>query len=439
MNEFLCGLPAAVSAPSPITPEHRPHCYNAHDMAIGRWVRAGRNLAASPALIFLIALAARIRVLWQLLPAHAWVNFWPWNEPSHIAWALVSGYGYSSPWRGTPIAPTAQQPPIFPLLMAAIFKMTGAYSMRSLWIASILNASFSACTAVLILRLGKRDFGEPTGILAAWIWSVWLYEAVISIRLWESSLAALLLCLTLWWLPKLSEARSWLPWCVFGVLAGLSAHTNTTMLAIFPCFYVWLWVNPRTRMTIPRKFILASLAVFFLTLVPWTIRNYRTFHRVLPLRDNFGLELWIGNHEGANQAQLYPKAFPLIDPTEYNRMGEIPFMEAKLRAAMQFIREHPTEFLRLSAYRFVYFWTDPKGSWWFLPSVLAWIGTVLALRRDPATTAPYALVMLVFPLVYYVTHTFPSYRHPMEPVVLLFAAFTVCHVVCLCFHRIRKA
>jgi len=410
-----------------------------NDMDIARWVRAGKNLAASPALIFLVALAARIRVLWQLLPAHAWINFYPWNEPSHIAWALVSGFGYSAPWRGTPIAPTAQQPPVFPLLMAAIFKIAGAYSLTSLWIATSLNALFSACTAVLILRLGKRDFGDATGILAAWIWSVWLYEAVVSIRLWESSLAALLLSLILWWLPQLAESRRAWPWCLFGVLAGISAHTNTTMLALIPCFYAWLWANPKTRRPIPRRFLIASLAIFVLTLVPWSIRNYRAFQRVLPLRDNFGLELWIGNHPGATEAQQYPSAFPLLDPTEYNQLGEIPFMELKLHAAMQFIREHPASFLRLSAYRFVYFWSEPHGSWWFAPSLLAWMGMMLALRRDPASASPYALAMLIFPLIYYVTHTFPSYRHPIEPVVLLLATFSLWQIAKMCFRVLKTA
>jgi hypothetical protein len=60
---------------------------------------------------------------------------------------------------------------IFPLLLAGIFKIAGAYSLTSLWIAVSLNALFSALTAVFILRLGKRDFGEMVGIVAAWIWA----------------------------------------------------------------------------------------------------------------------------------------------------------------------------------------------------------------------------------------------------------------------------
>jgi len=408
-------------------------------MVTARWVHAGKKLAGSPTLIFLIALAARIRVMWQLLPGHAWINIYPLNEPSRVAWALVCGFGYSSPWPGTRLAPTAVLPPAYPFLLAGIFKIAGAYSIASLWIATSLNALFSACTAVLILQLGKRDFGDATGILAAWLWAVWLYEAVMPIRLWESSLAALLLSLTLWWLPRLAESRSWWPWWRFGILAGVLAQANTTMLGLFPCFYAWLWVRPTMRKPIPRKFLIASLMVFVLSLVPWSVRNCYVFHRILPLRDNFGLELWIGNHEAATEAQHYPNAFPLIDPTEYNQLGEIPFMETKLHAAVRFIRQHPVDFLRFSARRLVYFWIKPRGSWWFAPSLLAWAGMILALYRDRNGALPYALVMLVFPLVYYVAHTFPTYRHPIEPVVLLLAAFALGQIARICFRLVKTS
>ena len=143
----------------------------------------------------------------------------------------------------------------------------------------------------------------------------------------------------------------------------------------------------------------------------------------MPLRDNFGLELWIGNHAGATEESQYPSAFPLLDPTEYNQMGEIAFMESKRNLAVQFIREHPESFLQLSFRRFVRFWETPKGSAWPCISFLAWIGLGLRIRREPLRFAPYGAVVLVFPAIYYVTHTFPTYRHPVEPALLLGAAY----------------
>ena len=396
-------------------------------MQSGSLLRAVGTVVKSPRIIFLVALTARLWVLTQLLPAQAWPHFYRYNEPSRIAWALVSGFGFSSPWPNTPLAPTAQQPPVYPLLLAAIFRVAGAYSYLSLEIAVGLNAVFSALTAVLIFQIGKRDFGVPTGALAAWIWSAWLYEAVVSIRLWESSLSALLLATALWLLPVLAHSSRLRLWLAFGVLAGVAALTNTTLLSVFPFFWLWLCISCRRRGLSCGTWLGASVVVCILVVLPWTIRNHATFHRLVPIRDNFGLELWLGNHEGVTH--VFDNDFPIINPTEYNRLGEIGFMETKRKIALEFITRNPKAFLRLSARHFFQFWSGPEESGWLVVSVFAWIGMVLALWREGLETIPYVLTVLVFPPVYYITHVFSTYRHPIEPAILLLASYTVVSAV----------
>ncbi len=362
----------------------------------------------------------RIWALSQLLPQKAWGYFYQYNEFARIAWALTSGHGYSSPWANTPLSPTAVEPPVYSFLLAGIFHFAGAYSYRALWIGAGLNAIFSSITAVLILRLGKREFGSPVGVLAAWVWACWLYETVVAVRLWESSLSALLLMVALLMLPKLKVPSTSL-WLLFGCLAAVAGLTNTTLLSVFPFFWVWLWVSYRQSARPCGKLVLASGGIFLLTLLPWTIRNYEAFHRLMPVRDNFGLELWLGNHEGVTRR--YDSDFPILDPSEYNRLGEVRFMESKRDIALQFIGRHPAEFLRLSAWRCLRYWTAPDPVVWSFVSLMAWSGMILALRRKGLEALPYAVVLLMFPLIYYITHTFNSYRHPTEPVMLLLVAY----------------
>jgi 4-amino-4-deoxy-L-arabinose transferase-like glycosyltransferase len=395
-----------------------------------RILRPVARVLNSPAAVFSLALIARWKVLSELLPEHAWTSFYRYNEPSHIAWALASGFGYSAPWPNTPIAPTAQQPPLFPLLLAGIFKMAGIYSYRSLWIALAMNAILSAFTAILILRVGRRDFSRSTGILAAWVWSCWLYEAAVAIRLWESTLAALLLMIALLMLPKLKESPKPQSWLLFGLVVAIAALTNTTLLSVLPLFWFYLWICYRQRKRSCVRILLASVAICALALLPWTIRNYLTFHRLFPVRDNFGLEFWVGVELGSGQpgaaiTRLFPHDFPLSDPTEYNRMGEIAFMDSRGRMAMQFIRQNPREYLHDVAIRCFRFWSEPPASAWAFISTLAWIGAILAIVRKRLHALPYVVVIVGFPVVYYITHTFPTYRHPIEPVILLFAAYSV--------------
>jgi len=392
-------------------------------MANMRVTQAMWRAVQSPAVVFVIALTMRLWAASQILPTRGWDFFYKYNEFARIAWAVASGHGYSSPWANTPLAPTAVEPPVYACLLAGIFRLAGSYTYRSLWIAVVLNAVLSAITALLILHLGKRDFGVSVGALAAWLWSCWLYEAAVAIRLWESSLAALLLTTALLLLPRLAGSIRTLPWVMFGVLAAVAGLTNTTLLAVFPFFWLWLWVDCRQRSPGCGKRLLASVGMFILVLVPWTIRNYTVFHRLMPVRDNFGLELWLGNHEGVTQR--FDSDFPILNPAEYNRLGELRFMEEKREIALAFIRRHPVEFLRLSAGRLLRYWTAPELIIWLPLSVLAWVGMILTLWRKRLKTAPYAIILLIFPLIYYVTHTFNSYRHPTEPAIFILAAYAM--------------
>ena len=391
-------------------------------MRIGHVLRMIARALRSPWVLFAVAFLLRVIVGWQLMSARPGY-FYTANEQARIAWAVVSGYGFSSPWPQTPLAPTAQQPPIYPYLLAGIFRLAGAYTLPSLKIAIALNAAFSSLTAVMIYQIGKRRFRDLAALTAAWVWACWIYEIVVSLRVWESSLSALLLAGSIWLLWRVRSAEHALPWLAFGGLAAIAALTNTTLLAVFVGFWIWLWfARARQSRDLSMRW-LASIAVCLVLLLPWTIRNYLTFHRLIPVRDNLGMELWIGNHEGVTYLYDFRGGFPLIDPSEYNRLGELAFMEAKRKVALTFIRQHPRDFLRLSRQRALEFWLVPRGSVWWVASLIAWVGLALALWRKRFDAVPEAIVLTLYPLIYYVTHTWSTYRHPIEPVVILMACY----------------
>ena len=65
------------------------------------------------------------------------------------------------------------------------------------------------------------------------------------------------------------------------------------------------------------------------------------------------------------------------------------------------------------------------GTVWPIISLLAWVGLALILKRNRFQGAPYAIVLVVFPIIYYITHSFPTYRHPIEPVVIILAMYAL--------------
>jgi 4-amino-4-deoxy-L-arabinose transferase-like glycosyltransferase len=347
------------------------------------------------------------------------------NEPSHIAAALVSGMGFSSPYAGAPIAPTAQQPPLYPLILAGIFKVFGSATVASAWIAVLINVLAGAVTAILLYHVGRLHFGETVGILAAWLWVLpWMYQAnAVSVSLTSAYLAALGITVLFLWVPKTLESN--LRWFALGIYSGLLVLLQPSLLPIVLAYGLWTgWSKVRS----PR--VLIAFAGLVLALVPWTVRNYVTFKRLIPFRDNFGLELWLGNRPGMRGTVDFSGDFPDVDPANYARLGELPFMDEKLAAAKEYIVSEPAGFVERVLRRVVEFWYIPYPRPWIAVSILGWFGAAWAIRKDRSGWV-WLSMLTFFPMVYYVTHNFLTYRHPLEPLVILLVAYVMVEIIAL--------
>jgi 4-amino-4-deoxy-L-arabinose transferase-like glycosyltransferase len=385
---------------------------------------AVKRIAVSPVFILGAALATRLASATYILSS----RFEPQllflrNEPSHIAAALVSGLGFSSPYAGAPTAPTAQQPPLYPLLLAGIFKLFGICTVASAWTAVLVNVLAGAVTAVLLYYVGRLHFGETVGILAAWLWVLpWMYQTnAFSVSLTPAYLAALGLTALFLWVPKRLEGKR--RWLVLGIYSGLLVLLQPSLLTVVLVYGGWLAVSKGSS---PR--VLIALAGFLLTLAPWTVRNYVTFERFIPLRDNLGLELWLGNRPGMQGTVDFSGDFPDVDPGNYARLGELGFMDGKLDASRKFILSKPSAFIGRVLRRMVEFWYAPYPFPWIAVSILGWLGATWAIRNDRNEWV-WLIMLTVFPLVYYVTHNFPTYRHPIEPLIVLLAANTIVEII----------
>jgi hypothetical protein len=382
-----------------------------------------RRIAASTAVVFVAALTTRLVAAVFIFqnyfgPQLLFVQ----NESSHIASALVAGSGFSSPYPNVPIAATAQQPPLYPLILAGIFRLLGTCTISAAWAAVALNILAGALTAVLLYHVGNVYFNETVGLVAAWVWALpWMYRALaFSTSLSSPYLAALGLTALLLLLPKVLKADR--GWFLLGIFAGLLVLLQATFLAVLALYGVWLAFSKARS---PR--MLLALAGLCLMLVPWTIRNYVQLGRLVPIRDNFGLELWLGNRPGMQGTVDYHGDFPDHDPSTYARLGEVRFMDAKLQEAKQFIARDPISFLERCLRRSVEFWYVPYSPRWIVVSLLAWVGAVFAWKRKGIAVL-LTVPLLAFPPVYYVTHTFPTYRHPIDPVIILLAAYAMVEI-----------
>lgn len=403
--------------------------------------RISQALTALP-LILLVALSLRLGYAWEYQhprsrQALSTIPFL--LEPGNIAYSLSAGKGFSSPFRAD-TGPTAWTTPVYPLLVAGIFRWFGVYTFPSYVAAVLLNTFFSTLASVPLFFSGRRIGGAGVAAVAAWLWAVFPNAILFTVSIWDVSLSALLVATILWATLALPTSRGWRPWLAYGLLWGLASMTNATLLLLLPCLLGWLVYS--TRRLAPAAL---ALGIAILCCVPWTIRNYAVFHAFIPLRSVMGLQLWMGNNE-QTQGRWAGALHPIdnsADRERYVQLGEVEYMEEKKREALRFMLADPRREAGLIANRFVVFWSGgsqhPLGD--FLKSyslqfrglllfnVLGAIGAlagIVALMRERSQfTFPAMIFPIVYPLAAYLTLASARYRLPIDPSVFALTAVAI--------------
>jgi 4-amino-4-deoxy-L-arabinose transferase-like glycosyltransferase len=383
-------------------------------------------------------------------------------ELGRVARAIAAGEGFSSPIRELDTGPTAWFTPIYPYLIGGIFKVWGIYTDMSRIIIQTLNSAFAALTIIPIYSITKRTFGEGTAVGAAWAW-VFLPTALYypTMWVWDTTLTAFVFSLIFWATLAMRERHATLAWTGYGALWAFGVLINPSILSLMPFFLGWLVWEARKIAAPWAKPAAAALLVFTIALVPWTIRNYRVFGKFIVLRSNFGLELWLGNNPDVTDtsAEWQHPNTNFAEGQKYKRMGEISYMAAKEQEAFAFMRTHPGITLNLMFHRFVSHWlafSDSPADVWengtiysksflilnCLLSVLCLLGALYAHRSGDPEAFLFAMVLLVFPLVFYMTHASMRYRFPVDPIMLILAVGALAHLLSLARSRnpnVKKA
>jgi hypothetical protein len=362
------------------------------------------------------------------------------QEAGNIAFALTQGHGYSDVFR-KPTGPTAWLAPVYPAVLAGIFRVFGTFKYSSFLAAVLLNCVFSAAVVIPLFFSARRVGGVAVAALSGWLWALYPNGVMMPFEwIWDTSLSALLAATILWAALEISESTKVTHWLGYGALWGLALLTNPSLGALLPFLLLWAAVRHSHSWKRPALALLATV----LCCAPWTIRNYVQFHRLIPLRSNLPFEFWIGNNDIFDEHAIggIQRITRFGEVRLYTQLGETAFMDEKRKLAWDFIRTHPALEAPLTARRITATWLGTESPWHDFRSTdstlihtilifnaIATLGTILGItvlfvRRNP-DAIPITLIPLIFPLIYYVTHTSLRYRHPMDPTLLLLTALTI--------------
>src|SRR5271156_1095803 len=164
----------------------------------------------SPWLIAFVALVVRLGFVYDFeagLPRQA-VSTIPFLfEVGNIANSIATGHGFGSPFRVN-TGPTAWMTPLFPMILAELFRVFGSYTFHAWLAVVVLNVLCCSGACLPLLFVGRRIGGTNLGAGAAWLWAIFPNAILLPVEsMWDASLSALLAITILWATLALDDSR----------------------------------------------------------------------------------------------------------------------------------------------------------------------------------------------------------------------------------------
>src|SRR5277367_1270027 len=198
-------------------------------------------------------------------------------EMGRIARALATGFGYADPFTGH-TGPTAWVPPLYPLLLAGVFKIFGVYTAKSAWVILTINSIFSAATSSVIYEIAARCFSglgssrsRKIALWSGWLWALhpaamqyavhWVWDMAVTAFLFSKVIVLALRVRGVGEDAPVAETQTTSRWAIFGILSGMIGLLNSTLLLFVPVCGIWMLLGAaKTRTAFQRTFLKAIMA-----------------------------------------------------------------------------------------------------------------------------------------------------------------------------------
>jgi 4-amino-4-deoxy-L-arabinose transferase-like glycosyltransferase len=262
--------------------------------------------------------------------------------------AAGKGFGPSllSPSGGT----TAFRPPLYPLFLGGIYKVTS----ESLVAARLVQAALGAAAVALVWLIARRLFDRRAAFVATVLTAVYPPLVLASAApMSESVFIPIMLTGVLATLIAREQRRAANRWAVLaGVCVGLGWLARPSSLAMLPALLLlalaWKRTNWRPAVALRRTVVILGAAA--VVLLPWQLRNTANLHHLVFVSDIDGYNV-AGLYNVDASAEDYPTHYqwrpPIgvaeLAPLFADRSLDEVTLGAKLRTSgVEFVKQNPT-------------------------------------------------------------------------------------------------
>ena len=240
--------------------------------------------------------------------------------------------------------------PGYGILLAGIWKLTNKY--RYIYV-QVLQILIDSLMVFLLFFIVKDLFGEKSALITSFLYSIYLPQAFLSVHplrdCWPMFIGIIVIYLII---QYVKYSGFLLPFLV-GLIVGIGAYLrpNVLYLAIFCAIFAVLYLGKKRAV---RLALISSIVVIFL-LLPWWARNYRIYHKFIPLSANFGAAFWgglgiVSNPYGFEYSDAAADKY--VQKVGYTyEYGTPEFSSVLLNRALEVIKIHPIFYLKTIVYR----------------------------------------------------------------------------------------
>ena len=402
--------------------------------------RPARIVAFAATAIFLLCIVVRCTLVIHS-PAYAQA---PYGESLRVAQSLVKGQGFSNPYL-IPTGPTAHLTPFLPLLQAAILSLT--HDGNSLRWTLFFVAVFFTSASWALLPMVAAELGLPVviGIMAGTAGAVSPTFFDMDGSWMPSTGAFALLGVLIVVARNKCSPTPRLGFCC-GLICGLAMLIHATLALPILGYWIFLEKTVQVKAGLVRiaRFSGPMLAGVTLVLLPWVVRNRIVLGHWVWLRSNAGFNFFLSNRDGALadvDSNIFRKNGDVPNPYSslseaqlVARLGEIGYNQRCWQMFKAWVREHPHQFVKLTAERFKLFWlparrTGSGRAGEELLLLLALCGSALVWRYGQLPGRAVGITLLSYPLIYYFVEVHDRYRYPLRPILFLCAAIALWELV----------
>jgi hypothetical protein len=328
--------------------------------------------------------------------------------------------------------------PVFPLFLAAVFKLLGTGLLARAAIILAASAASALRCALMPLFAIDAGFDPKLGILAGCLSLIYIgsLDTEINGGL-DGPYVALAMLILIWAAMRIWRDGTWksrTPWWFF-VFCGFSALLNPSVLPVMGGLLlagaVACPAQVRTRYLRQAALVVAGTLIF---LAPWALRNYQKFGSPVLTRSNFGIEFWVSNGPGrtfdhpTNYGTYHPSQ-NAAEAVKVGELGEVEYSRQRFAEAMAWVRANPREYLRFTAERTVAWWFPPHPFVLLAPkaalTLLAFAGLWLMFKRQRLVAWLILITWITFPDIYYLVQWSSRYRYPMDWQIVFCAVVTL--------------